>query len=185
MSAATSPSSSSSPDHVPFATAPEIDALHDRANALNNHGNYACALPLSNQVLELAQAAMTANRSPQTALDVVFAMTELGRVKQALGDLPGAQTVLEQAVALGEQTAGPAHTRISTALAQLGRALMGRGRYDEADVTLQRALTMQEELLGPEHQDVSKTLVFIGESCISQGNFRRAKGLLKRAVAIA
>jgi tetratricopeptide (TPR) repeat protein len=190
MSATTSPSPSSSPvaDHVPFATAaPEIDALCQRAIALHSEADYAAsgALPLMQQVVDLAQAAMAANRTPPTALDVVFSMTELGLVKQTLGDLPGAQAVLEQAVALSVQTAGPAHTRIASALAQLGRVLNIRGRYEEADATLQRALTMQEELLGPEHQDVSKTLTHMGHSCISQGNFRRAKGLLKRAVAIA
>jgi tetratricopeptide (TPR) repeat protein len=90
-------------DHVPFATAaPEMDALYNRAKALSNRGNYAGALPLYQQVADLAQAAMAANRTPQTALDVVFAMSNLGQAKQNLGDLPGAQAVLEQAVALGE-----------------------------------------------------------------------------------
>ena len=100
MSAATAPSPSSSPvaDHVPFATAPEIDALHDRAIALNNRADYAGALPQFQQVVDLAQAAMAANRAPQTALDVVFAMTQLAKVKLALGDFTGAQAVLEQAV---------------------------------------------------------------------------------------
>ena len=93
MSAATSPSPSSSPvaDHVPFATAPETRALCDRARSLNNRADYAGALPLLQQVVDLAHAAMAANRTPQTALDVVFAITQLGGVKRDLGDLPGAQ----------------------------------------------------------------------------------------------
>ena len=173
-------------DHVPFATAtpPEMKVLHHRAIALHHRADYAAALPLYQQMVDLAQTAMATNRTPQTALDVVFAMTELGAVKRDLGDLPGAQAVLAQAVALGEQTAGPAHTRIADSLTRLGHVLMIRGRFDEADATLQRALTMREQLLGPDHQDVSMTLSSMGNSCSRQGNYRRAKGLLRRAVAI-
>jgi tetratricopeptide (TPR) repeat protein len=119
-------------------------------------------------------------------LAVVVALCRVGMTKQNLGDLPGAQTLLEQAVALAEQPPlGPHHPLLANALRDLGLALCRRGRYDEADATLQRALTMQEQLLGPNHEDVSTTLSGMGESCITQGNYRRAKGLLKRAVAIA
>jgi tetratricopeptide (TPR) repeat protein len=117
---------------------------------------------------------------------VVFAMWQVGKTQRELGDLPGAQAVLQQAVALAEPPpVGPDHPRLAQVLKDLGRVLYQRGRYDEADATLQRALTMQEQLLGAEHEDVSVTLTQMGDSCIQQGNFRRAKGLLRRAVAIA
>ncbi len=138
-------------DHQPFATAPEIQSFYRRSGDLYFSGDCAIVLSLDQQVLDLAQAAMASRRTPQTALDVVVAMHKLGRGKINLDDLPGAQAMLEQAVALGEHTVGPTHPRIAQCLAELGKILTIRGRYDEADATLQRALTMQEELLGPEH----------------------------------
>jgi tetratricopeptide (TPR) repeat protein len=171
-------------DHQPFAL-PDARALNMRARDMYNRGEYAAALPLCQQVLVLAQQAHTAAPTPQTTLALVFAMWQVGTMQHRLGDLPGAQAVLQQAVALAEPPpVGPDHPRLAQVLGDLGRVLQERGRYDEADATLQRALTMQEQLLGPEHEDVSETLTEMGQSCIAQGNYRRAKGLLKRAVAI-
>jgi tetratricopeptide (TPR) repeat protein len=173
-------------DHRPLVDLPDARALHIRALAMHNRGEYASALPLEEQVLVLSQTAHAASPSPQTILDVVFAMWQLGKTKRFLGDLPGAQAVLQQAVALAEQPpVGPLHPRLAQAMQDLGRVFQMRGRYDEADATLQRALTMQEQMLGPHHDDVSRTLTFMGESCFAQGNYRRAKKVLIRAVAIA
>jgi tetratricopeptide (TPR) repeat protein len=186
MSASPRPSPPVLMHHQPFVALPDACALHIRAVHMANRGECADALSLYQQELVLAQRAHTAAPTPQTILDVVFAMSDLGKSQRKLGDLPGAQAVLQQAVALAEPPpVGPDHPRLAEALKELGRVLYDRGRYDEADATLQRALTMQEQLLGPEHEDVSRTLTHMGESCIAQGNYRRAKGLLKRAVAIA
>jgi tetratricopeptide (TPR) repeat protein len=173
-------------DHQPFVTSPDAGAIHMAATGMDNRGECAAALPLFEQVLVLAQTARTTAPTPQTILDVVFVMQSVGLVKKELGDLSGAQAVLQQAVALAEPPpVGPNHPRLAEVLRELGGVLQQRGRYDEADATLQRALTMQEQLLGPEHEDISATLTAMGESCLAQGNYRRAKGLLKRAVAIA
>jgi tetratricopeptide (TPR) repeat protein len=174
-------------DHQPFADLPDARALHNRAATMDDRGEYASALPLREQVLVLSQTAHAAAApSPQTTLDVVYAMWQLGQTKRANGDLPGAHAVLQQAVALAEQPpVGPVHPRLAQAMRDLGRVLQMRGRYDEADATLQRTLTMQEQMLGPNHNDVSATLIYMGESCLAQGNYRRAKKVLIRAVAIA
>jgi tetratricopeptide (TPR) repeat protein len=173
-------------DHQPFADLPDARALKILAMAIHERGEYASALPLQEQVLVLSQTAHAASPSPQTTLDAVYAMWELGQTKRSLGELPGAHAVLQQAVALAEQPpVGPVHPRLAQALQDLGRVLQNRGRYDEADATLQRALTMQEQMLGPNHDDVSATLIYMGESCLAQGNYRRAKKVLIRAVAIA
>jgi tetratricopeptide (TPR) repeat protein len=181
--------SASSPvlmDHRPFVALPDARALIVCVVAMFDRCEYASALPLCEQMLVLSQTAHAASPTPQTILDVVFAMWQLGRSKRNLGDLPGAHAVLQQAVALAEQPpVGPVHPRLALALQDLGRVLQERGRYDEADATLQRTLTMQEQMLGPNHDDVSATLTRMGESCFSQGNYRRAKKVLIRAVAIA
>ncbi len=155
-------------DHQP---SPDARALRVRAMDMSDGGDAAGALPLFQQVLVLAQAAHSHAPTPQTTLDVVVAMHQLGITNRNVGDLPGAHAVLEQAVALAEQPpVGPAHPRLAAALRTLGDVLVRRGRYDEADATMQRALTMQEQLLGPEHEDVSETLSNMGKSCIDQGN---------------
>ena len=152
-------------DHQPFVALPDALALGKRAATMANRGEYVGTLPLYQQALVLAQRAHAAAPTPQTTLDVVFAMWQLSTTQQALGDLPGAQAVLQQAVALAEPPpVGPDHPRLAKVLRTLGRVLQERGRYDEADATLQRALTMQEQMLGPEHEDVSFTLTQMGQS---------------------
>ncbi len=124
-------------DHRPFADSPDTCALYIRALAMSNRGEYASALPLQELMLVLSQTAHAASPSPQTTLDVVFAMCELGETKRDLGDLPGAHAVLQQAVALAEQPpVGPVHPRLALALRVRGQRLQDRGRYDEADATL-------------------------------------------------
>ena len=158
MSAPPRPSPPVLMDHRPFVALPEALALNNLATALYNRGEHAGALPLHEQVLVLAQRAHAAAPNPQTTLDLVFAMCELGKTQRRVGDFPGAQAVLQQAVALAEPPpVGPDHPRLALVLRDLGRVLQQRGRYDEADATLQRALAMQEQLLGPEHDDVSDT----------------------------
>jgi tetratricopeptide (TPR) repeat protein len=147
------------------------------------------SLSLYQQVLAMAQTAhATAGPPPRKPSSMWCSPCGIWATitRRALDDLPGAQAVLEQAVALAEPPpVGPRHSRLAEVLRDLGRVLYRRGRYDEADAMLQRALTMQEQLLGPDHDGVSFTLTVMGESCVDQGNYRRAKGLLKRAVAIA
>ena len=101
-------------DHQPFAAFLDARALNTRATDMANRGDYVSALPLCQQVLVLAQAAHSYAPSSQTTLDMVYAMCEVGMVKRDVGDLPGAQAVLEQAVALAEQPpVGPAHIPVS------------------------------------------------------------------------
>ncbi len=108
-------------NHQPYAALPEADALDMRAATMFNRGEHAGALPLLQQVLVLAQRAHTAAPTPQTTLDVVFAMFQLGATQRELGDLPGAQAVLQQAVALAEPPpVGPDHPRLAEALGHLG-----------------------------------------------------------------
>jgi hypothetical protein len=89
-------------DHQPYVALPEARALANRAVDMSNRGDAAGALPLDEQVLVMVQTAHATNATPQTILDVVYTMWQLGDTKRELGDLPGAQAVLEQAVALAE-----------------------------------------------------------------------------------
>jgi tetratricopeptide (TPR) repeat protein len=172
-------------NHQQYMALPDALTLHVRGADMFHRGELADALSVFQQVLVLAQTAHTAAPSLQTTLDVLFAIENLGGTQRQLGDLPGAQALFQQAVALAETPpVGPAHPSLAQALRDLGKVLTDRGRYDEADANLQRALTMQEKLLGPDHASVAATLTDMGQSCLLQGNIRRAKGLLKRAVAI-
>jgi hypothetical protein len=100
-------------EHQPFVDLPDARALNNRAATMSNRGEDTSALPLQEQVLVLSQTAHAAAPSPQTILDVVYAMWELGKLKRTLGDLPGAQAVLQQAVALAEQHRSAPPIRVS------------------------------------------------------------------------
>ena len=69
-------------DHQPCVALPDARVLNNCAATMHNRGEYASALPLREQVLVLSQTAHTASPTPQTILDVVYAMCELGQTKR-------------------------------------------------------------------------------------------------------
>jgi serine/threonine protein kinase/tetratricopeptide (TPR) repeat protein len=111
-------------------------------------------------------------------------MTVLGRVYQRLGQHDKAQALLEQALALGRQVAGPEDPRVAETLNELGALLDEKGDYAAAASVLEEALGMRRRLLGNEHEDLAVTLVELARVYVDRQQIDRAEPLLREALAI-
>jgi serine/threonine protein kinase/Tfp pilus assembly protein PilF len=110
-------------------------------------------------------------------------LTLMGRTYRRLAVYDKAQSLLEQALASGQQTFGPEHVRIAQTLDSLGVLLSEKGDYAAAARTLERALSMRRKFLG-EHPDVAITLVELGRVYQDQGFNGRAEPLHGEALEL-
>jgi serine/threonine protein kinase len=111
-------------------------------------------------------------------------LSVLGRLYRQFGVYDKAQSLLEQALASGEQVFGPEHLRLAQTLNQLGAVLTDKGDYAAAAQTLERALEMRRHLLGSEHADVAVTMVELGRVYQDRGFNDRSEPLQRDALAI-
>jgi hypothetical protein len=63
--------------------------------------------------------------------------------------------LLEEALALREQSVGLDHLTVATTLTHLGSVYHALGKDEQAKVCLQRALAIREKVLGPSHPAVN------------------------------
>ena len=101
------------------------------------------------------------------------------------GQYVQAEPLLQRALALCEQGAGPDHHDTALALDQLAKLYRRQGRRTEAEALLQRALDICERVLGSGHPDTATILNDVGWLYVEElGQYARAEPLLQRALAI-
>ena len=165
---------------------------------------------LANQAGSLRLAAATAatlagdlemSRCDYTAAAKLFARalerlqeTEAARVvalltKQATavfrsGGAAEADTLLQRAVRVAEQTHGAENPEVAKALGSLAFVRFATGKPVEAEQLYRRALAIDETALGADHPDVATDQSNLAQLMLRQGNLPAAEPLLKRALAI-
>lgn len=95
--------------------------------------------------------------------DFLQGLTDLSRVRQALGDTAAAESLLRETLATAERLYDAPHERIALALLNLGDVLRLQARLDEAEPLLVRALAMMRTLYGDGHLRVANTLSRLGK----------------------
>lgn len=95
--------------------------------------------------------------------DFLQGLTDLSRVRQALGDTAAAESLLRETLATAERIYDAPHERIALALLNLGDVLRLQARLDEAEPLLVRALAMMRTLYGDGHLRVANTLSRLGK----------------------
>jgi tetratricopeptide (TPR) repeat protein len=86
--------------------------------------------------------------------DVAVWRNNLGRVLQALGDLPSARVQIERALQITEAALGPNHAEVAAWHSNLGGLLRALGDLLGARVEFERALQIGEAALGPNHPTI-------------------------------
>jgi tetratricopeptide (TPR) repeat protein len=119
-----------------------------------------------------------------TAQLTADALTALGEIAVAKGDLKRAEQALRRALEYNEALFGPNHIRTAAALVSLAVCLETDTRFEEAEPLLQRALAIQEQALGADHLDLAPTLARLGEVCGYRGEFALSLRSYQRALAI-
>jgi serine/threonine protein kinase/tetratricopeptide (TPR) repeat protein len=111
-------------------------------------------------------------------------MTMMGRTYRRLGVYDRAQSLLEEAIAIGSSVQDTEGPRIARARDALGVVLADRGDYEASRRELERALELRRRVLGARHPDVAITLAELGRVLQDQGHNDRALPLNTEALDI-
>jgi tetratricopeptide (TPR) repeat protein len=156
--------------------------LHDaRARLLHTQGRYDEAIA----VWESALTEIEATEMPGV-VRAVDRGTMVNNIAVALISLRRGPEAVEQArtaVAMDEQTHGPGHPGVATALSTLGTALELVGDYPGAIAVLRRGLEIRERALGPDHPLVATVLVQLATP-VEASDHEQARALCERGLAI-
>lgn len=118
------------------------------------------------------------------SVDVALSLNVLARTLEAEGDLAGARTELERALAMQRRTfANADHLSVAVTLGLLGRVLATQGDLQGARGHLERSLEIQERWLGPEHPQSVAALRALAALDGELGHTNRARDQLEHALA--
>jgi tetratricopeptide (TPR) repeat protein len=92
--------------------------------------------------------------------------------------------IYREAVGMLEQTLGPDHSAVATALNETAELLRIRGSYPEAESLCRRALEIREQKLGPVHPDIATSLNCLTKIHHCQGRDAEAEPLCRRALKV-
>ena len=112
----------------------------------------------------------------------VHMLTVIGRVYQRLGVDDKAQSLLEEALAIGRH--GPENEALAETLNDLGVLRRDKGDFRSSAQLLEQALSIRRRLLGSEHQDVAVTASELGRVSRNLGDAVRAERLTAEALRI-
>jgi CHAT domain-containing protein/tetratricopeptide (TPR) repeat protein len=91
---------------------------------------------------------------------------------------------MRRALAIDEESLGPGHPDVATALNNLATLLKATNRLAEAEPLMRRALAIGEESLGPGHPNVATNLNNLALLLKATNRLAEAEPLMRRALAI-
>lgn len=113
----------------------------------------------------------------QVLMNVATALEQKGLYEEAI-------QVAREAVEELEQTRGPKHPDVATALTRLGSALAAKGDREEAVLVLERAVSMTELTLGEDHRELHRPLAELGLVLSARGDNDEGIAVQSRALKI-
>ncbi len=163
--------------------------LNDEVQSLYQQGQYARAVVVAQQALEVAEKAVGPNHP-----DVATILSFLATLYEAQGQYAQAEPLAKRALAIREQVLGPNHPDVAKSLNNLATLYdlhneyvghtTNRGMSTQAEPLYKRALAIWEQALGPNHLAVAAGLNNLAELYRHQGQYAQAEPLYQRALAI-
>jgi tetratricopeptide (TPR) repeat protein len=111
-------------------------------------------------------------------------LNQAGLYLKERAEFAEAKAALERALAILEQSLGPEHPNIASAVNNLGLVLQDLGDLAGARAAFERALAMAEAAYGQDHPAVAIRVNNLGEVMRQQGDLAGARAALERALAI-
>jgi len=105
---------------------------------------------------------------------------ELALLRRGAGDLAEAEQLLQRALEILDDAAGPQDAQLLRTASALGRVRAARGDTGLARRMLERALDLGERLLGPEHRELAGLLDDLSRLHLGAGAYASAEPLLLR-----
>ncbi|MEC4852524.1 MAG: CHAT domain-containing tetratricopeptide repeat protein, partial [Jaaginema sp. PMC 1079.18] len=115
---------------------------------------------------------------------VASSLTGLASVDGAMGNYSEVESLLQQALAIYEQTYGSDHPSFAGSLSVLARLYSDMGNYSEVESLLQRALAIDEQTYGSNHPSVASSLTGLVRLYQVQGDIALATDYLSRSLNI-
>jgi len=112
-------------------------------------------------------------------------LNQVGGYLQARGDLPGARTCFQRALAADRAVHGKGHPTVAVRLNNLGTVLREMGRLDDARAALELALAVDEAAYGPDHPEVATDCNNLGLVLRELGDLEGARANFERALYIS
>jgi tetratricopeptide (TPR) repeat protein len=138
-------------------------------------GQYQDALPILNESLQLQPQANDRSR--------LNTLLELGQAHIGAGDLAAAETPLQEALRLSQNSFGATSQESGRALWILGKLRHQQGRFGEAKDLYKRALGISESTLAPQ-SDVSAILDDLAQIYAREQQWALAKQTYERALDV-
>ena len=164
----------------PDATKAVEDAVRAAYDARRDTADYLA--PLDDLLLHLRHVTETALRRDDE--QAALLANRLGYYLNQIADYTAARPLLEQALAIHEQTLGPMHPNTASSLNNLAELLKTQGDYAAAQPLYERALAIKEQALGPTHPDTARSLNNLAVLLDTMGDYIAARPLYERALAI-
>jgi tetratricopeptide (TPR) repeat protein len=152
---------------------------HNIGGILHSKRDFTAAEPPGRKAWEISRR-LLGEDDPRTLFDAVA----YAAILDGLQRYDESEAIYRRALAVFEQTFGPAHYEVASNLHNLAAVLCTRGDLDEAEKLYRRALTIKEKLLGVESPDAALTLNNLGALLSRSGRPEEAAGLLQRAVSV-
>jgi serine/threonine protein kinase len=118
-----------------------------------------------------AEIDQSLSRDPELRESMMFLM---GRVYRSLGLYPKAQSLLEHAVAIDQQTYGPANVHTIRAMSMLASVIGAQGEYQKAETLARQSADQATGLLGLRNADSLKTRYTLSQVLSEEGHFAEA-----------
>ncbi|HEV8580634.1 MAG TPA: serine/threonine-protein kinase, partial [Thermoanaerobaculia bacterium] len=142
-------------------TAPEIEALHQKALALARRAEG----PVGPNVAE-----------------TLLALADLQR---AQGHYARAESLFREGLAIDQRALGEGDPRLWRERSRLADTLVEAGKFKEAEALFRQCLTVQRKLLGRDHPDVAFTLNGLAVATHLQARYTEAEALEREVLALA
>jgi CHAT domain-containing protein len=151
--------------------------LNQQVIELYNQGNYARAVIIAEQALELAQF-LWGERHPNLATS----LNNLAAIYKYQGCYNESELLYDKALATNRELLGEENLDVATSMNNLATLYDLQGRYSEAETLVLNALAIRKCLLGEEHCDIANSIANLAAIHESQGKYNEAEEEHKKAL---
>jgi len=157
----------------------EAAELIRKAQELMKAGNFAEALPIAQQALEIREKKLGPDH-PGTAGSLML----LANIHDAQFHFYKALPLYQRAVTIREKALGPDHPQTAASLARVARIYSILGFFDKGLPLAQRSLKIREKVLGPENPQTAHSLIILGFLYGQMGLQDKGLSLIQQALRI-
>ncbi len=137
----------------------------------------------SREIEGILQEALAISRRLGDEAGIVGALFQLAKVKYDRGDMPGAESLYRQVLALNRRVYGDEHPETSHSRRALALTLISQAKPEEARTLLRQTLAVQKKTLPHDHPDIAATLNDLALAYTRTADYAAAEPLYREGLA--